>query len=314
MRFAFLISLFLFSRALFGQVDSLQIVCQKQVVNRVDGQDLLWMFRQRDTLQHPGPRGVVRLVIDERSITRMDSLSLRYSASLSQEYPALDSIWYPVLADEIQAFNLLQDSLQIRINQLGWTMRYLQTARNLKRQQQLISSGRSQVQLSFHNFDLAADVGLYFRRKYLKRSSRYLRLGQEAKNIGLFWGGDFVGFPDPGHVQRFVNSSAFIEKYPFISFEFERYRNAYQQIYQKKKSLGRVDLVKDTEALLISMNRQRIGKVCACQYAIIPAGEYPLGEEAKVLVNTQQNWVFIQPKDTNGYYYSLGRWAYRSKN
>ena len=147
----------------------------------------------------------------------------------------------------------------------------------------------------------------------MKRSPRYLRLGQEAKSIGLFWGGDFVGFPDPGHVQRFANSATFIEKYPFVSFEFERYRNVYQQAYLKKKSLGRIDLVKDTEALLTSMNRQRLGKVCACQNAIIPAGEYPSGEQAKVMVNTQQNWVFIQPKDSNGYYYSLGRWAYRAE-
>ena len=314
MRFALLIALLLFSSSLVGQVDSLQIVCQKQLVRSVDGQDLLWMFRQRDTLQQGSPGGLVRFVIDGHSISYTDSLSLRYLASLSQEYPALDSIWHPVLADEIQAFKLLQDSLQIRIEKLGWTMRYLQTARDLKRQQQLNSSGRSKVQLSFHNFQLAADIGLYVRRKYLKRSSRYLRLGQEAKSIGLFWGGDFVGFPDPGHVQRFGNSAIFIEKYPFISFEFERYRNAYQQAFQKKKSLGRIDLVKDTEALLISMNRQRIGKVCACQNAIIPAGDYPSGEQAKVIVNTQQNWVFIQPKDSNGYFYSLGRWAYKVKN
>ncbi len=314
MRFALLMALLLFSSSLVGQVDSLQIVCQKQLVSSVDGQDLLWMFRQRDTLQQGSPGGLVRFVIDGKSISYTDSLSLRYSASLSQEFPALDSIWYPVLADEIQAFKLLQDSLQIRMNKLGWTMRYLQTARDLKRQRQLNSSGRSQVQLSFHNFQLAADVGLYFRRRYLKRSPRYLRLGQEAKSIGLFWGGDFVGFPDPGHVQRFANSATFIEQYPFVSFEFERYRNVYQQAYLKKKSLGRIDLVKDTEALLISMNRQRLGKVCACQQAIIPAGEYPSGEQAKVMVNTQQNWVFIQPKDSNGYYYSLGRWAYKAKN
>ena len=314
MRLAFILFYLFFSPYLFGQVDSLRIICQKQLIPFVDGQDLLWMYRQRDTLKSGSPTGTIELVVNGKLIGLTDSLSLQYSASLSGEYPALDSIWYSVLADEIHAFEMQKDSLHKRVDQLGWKMRYLQSARDLKRQQQLNRSGRSQVLLSFHNFGLAADVGLYSRKKYLKRSTRYSRLGQEAKSLGMFWGGDFVGFPDPGHVQRFANSAAFIEKYPFISFEFERYRDAYQRAYWKKQSVGREDLVKDTEALLISMNRQRIGGVCACQYATLPIVQIPINSTAIVEVNTQQNWVYIQPKGSNGYYYSLGRWEYEAKN
>jgi len=300
--------------SIHAQVDSLRLVCKPTSVNYVVPHDLLWMYRQRDTLRYHGAVTNLQVSLNGQQVSLHDSISLRYLASLQANYPALDSIYASLLQAETMAFALQKDSLLVQVSKLGWSMRYLQAVRNLQRQQQLNRSGRSQVLLSFHNFNLAADVGLYSHRRYLRRSPRYLRMGQMAKSLGMFWGGDFVGFPDPGHVQGFVNSATFIQKYPFISFEFERYRNDYQQAYRKKKSLGRVDLVKDTEALLISMNRQRIGQVCACQYAIIPVGEYPSGEQAKVMVNTQQNWVFIQPKDSNGYYYSLGRWAYEAKN
>ena len=54
--------------------------------------------------------------------------------------------------DEPTAFEIQKDSLKQRIGHLGWSMRFLQAVRNLKRQQELKNSGRSQVFLSFHNF------------------------------------------------------------------------------------------------------------------------------------------------------------------
>ena len=272
------------------------------------------MYRQRDTIVYSRPASPLNLFLDGKKIALSDSNSLRYAASLSAPFPALDSIWRPVLGNEMDAFERQKDSLLVRIHQLGWKMRFLNTSRNLKSQQQLNLAGRSQVMLSFHNFQLASDVGLYAGRRYLKRSPRYSRLGQEAKAIGMYWGGDFVGFPDPGHVQRFANSAMLLEKYPVLSFEFERFRAKYQAAYQKKLAAGRLDLVQDTEALLIAMNRQRIGKVCACQFAMMPVSTGSLGDEGRVEINTQQNWVYIKPNGENGYYYPLGKWAYLPKN
>lgn len=312
MRFLCLLGLLLLSAFAHGQLDSLRLQCKPQKIEFVEGQDLLGLYRQRDTLpNHQGAEAIV-LVINQQPIRLYDSTSIRYLASLQQEYPALDSLWAPILHDEIQGFGLQKDSLQRLVNQLGWKMRYLQSARNLRRQQALKQSGRSQVLLSFHNFNLAADLGLYVRRRYLRRSPRYIRVGGLAKQVGMFWGGDFVGFPDPGHVQRFANSAALVMKYPLIAFEFEKYRDHYESIY--RKNAKRLDLVRDTEALLIILNRLKVGKVCACQKALLPTLNLPTEDAARVEVNTAENNVFIKPYQSNGYYYALGRWEYMPKN
>jgi peptidoglycan L-alanyl-D-glutamate endopeptidase CwlK len=281
-------------------------------VNLLGNQDLLWMYRQRDTLRHHGAATLLQVVLDGHSLSFNDSTSLLYLASLQATYPALDSIYSRVLQSETKTFAIQKDSLLAKVSALGWSMRYLQAVRNLQRQQQLIRSGRSQVLLSFHNFNLAADVGLYARRRYLRRSARYLRMGQMAKDLGIYWGGDFVGFPDPGHIQRFKNSAALVTKYPMLAFEFEKYRDHYEAIY--RKNALHVEKVLDTEALLIVLNRLKVGKVCACQQAILPKEHQHLGDAARVEVNTDQNWVFIKPYQGNGYYYSLGRWTYQAKN
>ncbi len=295
-----------------AQVDSLRLVCLPQQIDWVTNQDLLWMYRQRDTLRQHGAATHFQAILNGNQLTYTDSTSLRYLASLQATYPALDSIYSSVLQSETKSFAIQKDSLLTKVSAFGWSMRYLQAVRNLQRQQQLIRSGRSQVLLSFHNFNLAADVGLYARRRYLRRSPRYQRMGQMAKNLGIYWGGDFVGFPDPGHIQRFKNSAALVTKYPLLAFEFEKYRDHYEAIY--RKNTLQIDKVLDTEALLIALNRLRVGKVCACQQAILPKEHQPLGDAARVEVNTDQHWVFIKPYRGNGYYYTLGRWAYQAKN
>ncbi len=295
-----------------AQVDSLHMLCLPQPVQLVNDQDLLWMYRQRDTLRHHGAATNLEVTANGLTISFLDSTSLRYLASLQSNYPALDSIYSSSIQMETKAFALQKDSLLAQVSALGWSMRYVQAVRNLRRQQQLIRSGRSQVLLSFHNFNLAADVGLYVRRRYLRRSPRYQRMGQMAKQLGMFWGGDFVGFPDPGHVQRFTNSAALVTKYPFLAFEFEKYRDHYEAIY--RKNLLSLDKVRDTEALLIALNRLKEGRVCACQQARMPDSVPSTNDAARVEVNTEQNWVFIKPYQSNGYFYTLGRWAYVIKN
>jgi hypothetical protein len=295
-----------------AQIDSIRLTCLPHKIESVHAQDLLWMYRQRDTLPNHSASGDLNLVIDGQIAKLNDSTSLRYLASLRVDYPALDSIWAPVLRSEVAAFEIQKDSLKQRIGHLGWSMRFLQAVRNLKRQQELKNSGRSQVFLSFHNFNLAADVGLYARRRYLRRSPRYTRMGQEAKQLGMFWGGDFVGFPDPGHVQRFINSADFVSKFPELAFEFERYRDHYQSIILK--NANRLNKVRDTEALLKTLDRLKLGKVCACQIAIMPQQAIVQNDDALAEVSTQQNWVYLKPRDGNGYFYSLGRWAFMPKN
>lgn len=292
-----------------AQEDSIQVVCRPQSISTLGVRDLLSMYRQRDTLQSHSASGPMQLRINGREVVPTDSISRLYLASLDADYPALDSLWSSYLQSEIQAFSAQKDSLLQHIRAKGWAMRYVQAARNLKRQQQLNAMGRSQVLLSFHNFNLAADVGLYVRGRYLRRSARYSQVGQAAKAFGLFWGGDFVGFPDPGHVQRLANSAALVKQYPLLAFEFEKYRDHYARIY----AAGRPEHVRDTRELLVTLNKLKVGQICACQNALIPPQNKLFSESAYALADTQAGWVYVQPRESNGYYYALGRWEFEVK-
>jgi hypothetical protein len=309
MRFSGVLLLLLCAWSSFAQIDSTRILCKKQFIQEIGVRDLLAIYRQRDTLRNHRASGHMELHVNGRAVVPSDSISLLYLTSLDADYPALDSLWSGYLHAEIQAFASQKDSLLQRIHAKGWAMRYVQSVRNLKRQQQLTASGRSQVLLSFHNFNLAADVGLYSRGRYLRRSTRYTKLGAEAKALGLFWGGDFVGFPDPGHVQRFQNSAILIRKYPFLAFEFEKYRDHYEGIY----AAGNPAMVLDTRALLVEMNSLKIGQACACQVAVIPPQNKSFTDSASVVADTQAGWVYVQPRGGNGYYYALGRWEFAPK-
>lgn len=309
MRYFLFVGLLLLPWFSQAQVDSTQIFCRAQPVSSIGILDLLAMYRQRDTLQSHGTSGPMQLQINGREVMPTDSISRLYLASLDADYPALDSLWSSYLQSEIQAFSAQKDSLLQHIRAKGWAMRYVQAARNLKRQQQLNAMGRSQVLLSFHNFNLAADVGLYVRGRYLRRSARYSQVGQAAKALGLFWGGDFVGFPDPGHVQSMSNSAALVKQYPLLAFEFEKYRDHYTRIY----ATGRPENVRDTRELLVTLNRLKVGQICACQNALIPPQNKLFSESAHALADTQAGWVYVQPRGSNGYYYALGRWEFVAK-
>ncbi len=309
MRFYLLICVLFFPWGSWAQVDSTQISCRPQAVNSVNFRDLLAMYRQRDTLRNHRASGHMRVQLNGQVIMPSDTISQLYLASLDADYPELDSLWRPYLWEDVQAFAIQKDSLLQQIRAKGWVMRYIQAARNLKRQQQLNASGRSQVLLSFHNFDLAADVGLYSRGRYLRQSIRYTQLGQVAKSLDMFWGGDFVGFPDPGHVQRMTNSAALVRKYPLLAFEYEKYRDHYQRIF----AAGRPENVRDTRELLVTLNTLKVGQVCACQYAQMPSQFQPFSEAAYVGADTRAGWVYIQPRAENGYYYALGRWEFSPK-
>lgn len=293
-----------------GQVDSTKIICRAQSIASIGVRDLLAMYRQRDTLRNHQASGQMQLRVNGQEVFPADTISKLYLASLNADYPALDSLYASYLRMEVFAFTSQKDSLLQHIHAKGWSMRYVQASRNLKRQQQLNATGRSQVLLSFHNFNLAADVGLYSRGRYLRRSSRYTQMGQEAKSLGLFWGGDFVGFPDPGHIQRLANSAALVRQYPLVAFEFEKYRDHYERIF----AMGRSENVQDTKQLLVALNSLKLGQVCACQYALIPPRNSFYSESANVDTDTQAGWVYIQPRGGNGYYYSVGRWEFATKN
>jgi hypothetical protein len=185
----------------------------------------------------------------------------------------------------------------------------------------LFNRGRSMTALSLHNFNLAVDVGIYRRGRYLRRSNRYEILGRLAKNLGAFWGGDFVGFPDLGHIQAFSNGANLVQKFPELTFEYIRYKYLYEQNYASALARGQGDLVEDTRQLIVELNKNRAQQFCACQQAItIPKDltaqwfEQFKGESTGyVYVDQKAGWVYIKNGDS-GYFYPLGVYSFATKN
>lgn len=91
----------------------------------------------------------------------------------------------------------------------GWRPDVAYTWRGLTTQDALLAKGQSTLRFSLHNTvdaggrpaALAADV---FDQRYVwgdKSRPFFAELGEVGKSLGLEWGGDWAGFPDPGHVQ-----------------------------------------------------------------------------------------------------------------
>jgi hypothetical protein len=274
-------------------------ICVPAKLDSLDWDEFKWLYKQQDSTfsgDSVAAYVFVRINPDGSRETR--------------EVAELHQPWTDLLASEIDSFEVKRDSLIKRIH-APYRLKYTSTTRNKKQQLALQKKGFSKAFISFHNFGLAADGAIARKGRHLRRGTIYDQYGKKAKEIGLFWGGDFVGFPDPGHIQAFLNSASLIQKYPEVALEYEPFKNAYERNYFKKVNLGREELVEDSRDLLIELNQLRENKPCACSQAI-PFPASASGLQLKpytitVLANLQENYIFIQ-KGSYGYFYSAGRW------
>ena len=317
--------------AVYGvqEIDSLQLICQKQEIKSVNFEDLQWMFRERiqfenqvETLIH------LNFFIQDSSGLRSKNYSYSTASEGQENLLAFSNmtnnpllVWGNLLAHEIDQFKVIKDSLAKEFKPRGFRLQFLASERGLARQMDLLNRGRSKTALSLHNFNLAVDVGIYRHGRYLRRSNRYANMGSLAKNLGAFWGGDFVGFPDVGHLQAFSNGAELIRKYPELTFEYIRFKEIYRQNYQNALAKGQGYLVEDTRQLIKELTKNRVQKVCACSEAItIPRGlpdqwfEQFMGmSTGYVYVDQQARWVYIKTGDS-GYFYPLGIYSFGPKN
>jgi hypothetical protein len=87
--------------------------------------------------------------------------------------------------------------------------------RSVAVQQRLVAEGKSTVHFSFHNAQLpdgtpnayAADIidARWGWEKAAKDNGFWDALGKAAKDVGLYWGGDWKSFPDEAHIQSLPN-------------------------------------------------------------------------------------------------------------
>ena len=317
--------------AVFGvqELDSLQLNCQKKRIRSVNFEDLHWMFRERVPMENQFEIPVqLDFFIQDASGLQSKIYSLGAAAENKENLFAFSNmtddpllVWGNTIAQEIEDFKTLKDSLAKVFNPRGYRLKFLQSERGLARQMDLLNRGRSKTALSFHNFNLAVDVGIYRRGRYLRRSTLYAKVGSLAKDLGAFWGGDFVGFPDVGHIQAFSNGADLMRKFPELAFEYIRFKQLYELNYQGALARGQGDLVEDTRQLILELNKNRVQKVCACSQAIPIPNE--LSDEwfeqfkgmstGYVFANQQAGWVYIKSGDS-GYFYPLGAYSFMAKN
>jgi hypothetical protein len=317
--------------AIFGvqELDSLQLNCQKQSVKSLNFEDLHWMFRERVPMENQVEIPVqLDFFIQDASGLQSKIYSLGAAADNKENLFAYSNmtddpllVWGNTLAQEIEDFKTLKDSLATVFNPRGYRFKFLQSERGLAKQMDLLNRGRSKTALSLHNFNLAVDVGIYRRGRYLRRSNLYAKVGSLAKEMGAFWGGDFVGFPDVGHIQAFSNGADLMRKFPALTFEYIRFKYLYEQNYASALAKGQGDLVEDTRQLILELNKNRIQKVCACSQAIPIPNELSAEwfEQFKgmstgyVFANLETGWVYIKTGDS-GYFYPLGIYSFAAKN
>lgn len=317
--------------AVFGvqELDSLQLNCQKKRIKSFNFEDLQWMFRERVPIENQFEIPVqLDFFIQDASGLQSKIYSLGAAAENKENLFAFSNmtddpllVWGNTLAQEIEDFKTLKDSLAVVFNPRGYRLKFLQSERGLAKQMDLLNRGRSKTALSFHNFNLAVDVGIYRRGRYLRRSTLYAKIGSLAKDLGAFWGGDFVGFPDVGHIQAFSNGADLMRKFPELAFEYIRFKQLYELNYQGALARGQGDLVEDTRQLILELNKNRVQKVCACSQAIPIPNELSAEwfEQFKgmstgyVFANQQAGWVYIKSGDS-GYFYPLGAYSFVAKN
>jgi hypothetical protein len=274
-------------------------ICEPNRVEKLDWEEFKWLYKQQD------------------STVLQDSISkyvfIRVNPDGSQETKELAELhqpWLSLLASEIDSFQIKRDSLLTLIRS-PYKLKYISNLRGKEEQLALQKKGYSKAFVSFHNFGLAADGSISRKGKLLRRGEIFDQYGAKAKKIGLFWGGDFVGFPDPGHIQAFYNSAKLLQKYPALALEYEPFKNAYERNYFKKVVLGQDDQVKDTRDLLNEMNRLRENQICACSKVLpFPASATNLQispNTMTVLANLKEQYIFIQ-RGSFGYFYPMGRW------
>lgn len=203
-----------------------------------------------------------------RSLSWLDQT---YLWSLADAPTYLYHRWEPLLADSRKKFMSRRDSL-LNIYEKQYPKYDLKLSSDLRTassQSAFLKKGASSVPLSHHQFGLASDVAIVYRKQYQRNYQPYKQLGELTAQAGLHWGGNFVGFIDPPHVQLFYNSGEMVKTYPPLRFEFEPYRGYYLKRVRQRIAEGKEALILDTQQLLTELNQLRKHQPCPCEKATI---------------------------------------------
>lgn len=286
-----------------------------QVINS-EGVESIFAFNKQDLK--------INSQIDANSniqeITQADSISFKALLTPSSKlYERWSTLLVPFRNDFVNKRVDLFENLPSILPNYSFTI--VSDFRQSDSQAKLLKSGWSATPLSAHQFGLAADIAIKRKGRYLKGFTFYKIMGEMAIEKGLTWGGNFVGFVDPGHIQLFENSANMLAIIPELAFEFEPFRSYYIERIEKLTKAGKEKNVEDTKDLLDVIDVLNDGKLCICDSNISKIRTTKQIEGKKLsnqnykpdidilLVFNEINKVLIvyQPKK-NMRQYNLGTW------
>lgn len=244
-----------------------------------------------------------------------------YLWALASQPRYLYNRWEKLLSEERMLFLSKRDSILQVMKDLNGPVKIISDLRSMAIQQKYLGTNKTASPISMHNFGFAADFAVVRKNKVSNNLSLYQPLNNLTAQYGMTWGGNFIGFIDPGHVQLFKNGAELLRKYPDLIFEFEPYRPQYNTWMNKMINWGKEDKANDTKELLVELNKFKKEKPCSCLdlTANIPYGLLEKIENQVKEIGYQQNLDVLLVGDLasqtvmlitkNGIIsYPLGRW------
>ena len=242
------------------------------------------------------------------------------SSELSTKVLLMDNVdlqkkWLNRVALERDSFLVKVDSVKSRFSRQypKLKIKVVSDLRDRKSQQKYLKKGTTRALVSMHELGLAVDFAIYQNKRYLKSATYYREMGMIAKNLGLTWGGDFVGFVDMPHVQYFDNSAALIKKHPELSVEYDFFYNQHQDKVLQKLNVSKEHEVRDTQELLQELNNLRRKEACLCNekaaYAKLP--DLPMGYDEKtdlIIFSGEKNEIYVKFPGNTIKKFLVGSW------
>jgi peptidoglycan LD-endopeptidase CwlK len=187
-----------------------------------------------------------------------------YLWALATQPHYLYTRWEKLLIEERINFLAKRDSIHAVMKNLSGSVKIISDLRSMANQQRYLQKNKTASPISMHNFGFAADFAIMRNNKISNNLSLYSPLNELTAQQGMTWGGNFVGFLDPGHIQLFKNGAEMLRKYPDLIFEFEPYRPQYNAWMNKMINWGKEAKAGDTKELLVELNKYKKDKPCPC--------------------------------------------------
>jgi peptidoglycan LD-endopeptidase CwlK len=187
-----------------------------------------------------------------------------YVWALASQPRYLFNRWEKLLSDERINFLSKRDSIHQVMKDLNGSIRIISDLRSMANQQKYLGTNKTASPISMHNFGFAADFAVMRNNKISNNLAHYNPLNNLTAQYGMTWGGNFIGFVDPGHIQQFKNGAEMLRKYPDLIFEFEPYRPQYNSWMNKMIGWGKEEKANDTKELLVELNKFKKDKPCPC--------------------------------------------------